>query len=320
MILEKRRILCIVDHHDPVLSKDHLLFLLQRHVNHEDQVEIKLVERDIHYSPLLSSTKLLPAVSDVIIESFKDINSKKNWIFKLEKYQIPDHIRKSTYNYPFITALFWRKMNPVVMPKNQLYDIAVSLSCGLPSYYLRDKVKAKHKIYYFPIRQFSKDYRSISENIREQDIIYVGSQTMYSELMTDTNYKVSYYNDPYYNEAIKLAGKLEHKVISPQHQLNILSANGMKNKYQLEGFIHLCKKLKTQQSDFKWYLYGVGSYEQQTRKYLDRLDLKDNIIFIGEKANIYSYLMSADIYVEWNKHSSIYYEAEVLEKSHYKND
>ncbi len=179
---------------------------------------------------------------------------------------------------------------------------------------MRDKVHAEQKIYYFPVRQFYQTNQSILEEIRKQDIVYTGSQSMYSEILPAISCQLKYYLDPFYKKALSMLSKRSQIIFQQPQHLAILSVDGTTSKQQMEGFIHICRKLKRKDANFRWYFYGDSKQEHIIRHHMRHLNVERNIIFVHDKSNILQCLYAVDMYVEWNKQPSIYYEAELLGK------
>ncbi|WP_058306558.1 glycosyltransferase family protein [Gracilibacillus massiliensis] len=312
---KQNRMLFIIDPVDPILTIEHQLFLIHRHMSKDTIIDIKLLEDNKTFTTLLPEpVRLLPPITDRITEVIKNINQKKNWFFKVENHPIPTRIRNAYYNYPAIVEIYWKKIKSEIHHPHTYYETAISFSSGLASYYLRDKVNAGRKIYYFPIRLFSNAYQPILNRLQKNDFIYVGSQSMYSEMVANSSFNVKYYTDPFYKASLIKMRKRNHIRFQPNQQLRILSVNGPPCHRHIEAFIHLCKKLKYRNANFIWYFYGEIKSEQKIRSYMKQLNLEKNVQFIREEANLLLYLLGIDIYVEWEKQSSIYFEAELLNK------
>ncbi|SHN22191.1 hypothetical protein [Gracilibacillus kekensis] len=312
---KQKRILFIIDPEDPILSFEHQLFIINRHMSKDAKIDVKLMENNTTFTTLLpETTRVLPAVTTRVTKVIKDIYQKQNWFFKVENPPIPAHIRKAYYTYPSIVELYWKKIKPDLFHPDTYYDSAISFSSGLTSHYLRDKINATQKIYYFPTRLFSKSYQSILKTLQKNDLIYISSQSMYNEMLTNKLFNVKYYADPFYKESLTKISKHNDDKLSRDQQLRILSMHGPTSQRHIEAFIHLCKRLKQKDTNFIWYFYGDLKGEQIVRLYMKKLNIERNIQFIREEMNILLYLAEMDIYVEWDQQSSIYFEAYLLNK------
>ncbi|MGN8647538.1 hypothetical protein ACTNEO_15515 [Gracilibacillus sp. HCP3S3_G5_1] len=309
-----KKVLFIIDPFDPGLSLEHLIYLIHRHLEPDTEIYVKLTEQHpLFIYRLKIKAHLLPAITQMIVKDSDGFRSAKSWNFMLQSRPVPLHIRKAYYNFPSIVRLYWSYISKELMESNTFYHKAISLSPGIPAFYLRDKVQAERKIYYFPVRQFKEAVVPVSEQIQKQDIIYTASHSMYSELKINLS-NVRYYEDPYYKETLFRVMKLDNAKLYRQQFLSILSANSLTNKNIMEGFIRISKILLKEETNFKWYFYGVNPNETMLHSYIQDYHMEENVVFIGELANVFGYLEKADIYVEWNRNASIEFEAEVMQK------
>lgn len=70
---------------------------------------------------------------------------------------------------------------------------------------------------------------------------------------------------------------------------------------ELKGF-HLCvdpcRRLIDEGYKIKWYVAGEGDYRKEIEAEIEKYDLKDHFILLGNCANPYTYMNSADICVQ----------------------
>ncbi|MGP4042436.1 glycosyltransferase [Gracilibacillus sp. D59] len=309
-----KKVLFVMDSLDPGLSIEHQLHLIHRQLDPDADTYLKLLNYDsLFLQQLNKHIHILLPISHIISSARKDTHFPRGWRFSMKSRPVPLHIRKAYYNYPTIVRLYWQYISRGVPKSHIHYDEAISLSAGIPSFYLRDKVKAEKKIYYFPVRQFQQVAAPIVEQLSQQDFIYTASKSMYRELKAN-NLQVKYYADPYYHESLyRVLQLLDAKRYHPRC-LSILSANNLQNKKHIEEFIRMSIYLVKQNTPFRWYFYGDNQNETIIREELKTHQLEDHVVFIGDIANVFQYLETADVYVEWEKHSSIYFEAITLQK------
>ncbi len=316
-----KKVLFIIDPLDPGLSIEHQLYLIHHHLASDTEIYVKSLDNHPLFSRQLNKEIYrLASINHVISSLRKDSCYPKNWRFTLQPRPVPWHIRKAYYNFPSLVRLYWTHISKEVTKSHTFYDEGISLSSGIPAYYLRDKVQAEKKSYYFPVRQFKQAVTPVIDDLRKQDTIYTASQSMYSELEIN-NYQVKYYADPYYKESLYRVLLLDEAKSYQLQHLSILSANNLPNRRNIEEFIRMSEYLVKQNIPFRWYFYGDNQNEAMLRSYIKSHHLEKNVVFTGEIANVFRYLEKADVYVEWNKQSSIYFEAETMQKPivHLKN-
>ncbi|SFL54568.1 Glycosyltransferase involved in cell wall bisynthesis [Gracilibacillus orientalis] len=316
-----KKMLIVIDPFDPGLSMEHQLYLLHRHLASDTEIYVKLLaHHPLFLQHLNKDINILAPINHRISSAKKDPCNPKNWLFTLRPRPVPWHIRKAYYNFPSLVRLYWKYINREVTESHIHYDEAISLSTGIVTFYLRDKVQAKKKVYYFPVRQFKQAVAPIIDQLCQGDFVYTASKSMYRELKIN-NSRMTYYPDPYYNESLDRVLQLSEIIRYHQPHVSLLSTN-LQNRENIEGFIHMCRYLVKQNTPFRWYFYGKNQNEAIIRKELKSQQLEDYVVFIGDVANVFRYLANADIYVECKQQSSLYFEAEMMHKPivHIKNE
>lgn len=311
--MSRKKVLFLVDPCDPTLSLTHQMSLIKRHLNLTDDFYLRMSEdHSYFYNRLKNKLQIFPSYSYHFSIATKHVENIKNWHFTVEKITVPTHIRKAYYNYPTITHLYWKHMNKKLQQKMDYYDVAVSFSSGINSYYLAEKVHATQKIYYLLVRQFEAGYRLITNEIREKDIVYTASPTMYRELASALSCSVNYFSDPFYKEALERVITLVDYSFLRQNSLSILSANTWNGITHIKSFIQTCKRLVKRYPNFKWFLYGKSDEEIKLRDYIKQHQLTNNIVFLNTKVNMIAMLREIDLYIEWSDFFSLQYESEIL--------
>ena len=64
----------------------------------------------------------------------------------------------------------------------------------------------------------------------------------------------------------------------------------------------LRKLLKENGYKVRWYCIGDGPAKKEYEKLVDKLNIKDDFIFLGSKLNPYTYMKECNIYVQPSKH------------------
>ncbi|HAH78688.1 MAG TPA: glycosyltransferase, partial [Ruminococcaceae bacterium] len=49
---------------------------------------------------------------------------------------------------------------------------------------------------------------------------------------------------------------------------------------------------------FRWYIIGVGPEEEKLRKTAEQLGVREQVVFLGERANPYPFLKDCDVYLQ----------------------
>jgi len=98
---------------------------------------------------------------------------------------------------------------------------------------------------------------------------------------------------------------------------NILTIGRFSPAKNFEGAIDACKKLVDKGLNIRWYFIGYGLGEENLRKKINQLNLKERVIILGKKDNPYPYIKACDLYVQPSKYegkSVTVIEAQILGK------
>lgn len=82
----------------------------------------------------------------------------------------------------------------------------------------------------------------------------------------------------------------------------ILTIGRLEYQKGYDMLVKVAKLLKDNQIDYKWYIIGSGSLENEIKNKISKNNLESNIILLGTKKNPYKYLKNADIYVQTSRH------------------
>lgn len=66
--------------------------------------------------------------------------------------------------------------------------------------------------------------------------------------------------------------------------------------------IEVCKKLKDEKLNFRWYVLGKGTEYKLIKKKIKKYDLEQYFILLGVRLNPYPYFRNCDIYVQTSRH------------------
>lgn len=183
------------------------------------------------------------------------------------------------------------------------YDVAISFLT--PHYFVTEKVKAKKKIAWI-----HTDYSAVS-------VDKVSQLEMWSPYD-----HIASISDKAAEAFISVFPSLKEKVVTiqnilPQYYIERqTNAFSVENEMPNDGSIKLlsigrfcvaknfdnvpeiCKLIRKQGLDVKWYLIGFGGDEQLIKNKISEFHMEDHVIILGKKENPYPYIKACDLYVQ----------------------
>ena len=192
---------------------------------------------------------------------------------------------------------------------NEEYDIAIAYAGPMDfiSYFVINKIKSKKRVQWIHF-----------------DISKIGFNINFAKRIYDKFDKVFVVSNEGKDKLINFLPSLKDKT---EVFFNIISCKMIeKMSYEGEGFsddfdgtriltvgrlskekgqdliIPVLKKLKENGYKVRWYCIGDGPAKKEYEKLVDKLNIKDDFIFLGSKLNPYTYMKECNIYVQPSKH------------------
>ena len=206
-------------------------------------------------------------------------------------------------------SIYYKYILSNVDTLNEEYDIAIAYAGPMDfiSYFVTNKIKSKKRIQWIHF-----------------DITKIGFNINFAKRIYDKFDKVFVVSNEGKDKLINLIPSLKDKT---EVFFNIISCKMIeKMSYEGEGFsddfdgtriltvgrlskekgqdliIPVLKKLKENGYKVRWYCIGDGPAKKEYEKLVDKLNIKDDFIFLGSKLNPYTYMKECNIYVQPSKH------------------
>lgn len=80
--------------------------------------------------------------------------------------------------------------------------------------------------------------------------------------------------------------------------IKLLSIGRFCNQKNFDNVPFICKLIRQQGLDVKWYLIGYGGDEALIRENIREQGMEDHVIILGKKENPYPYIKACDVYVQ----------------------
>lgn len=206
-------------------------------------------------------------------------------------------------------SIYYKYILSNVDTLNEEYDIAIAYAGPMDfiSYFVINKIKSKKRVQWIHF-----------------DISKIGFNVNFAKKIYDKFDKVFVVSNEGKDKLINFLPSLKDKT---EVFFNIISCKIIeKMSYEGEGFsddfdgtriltvgrlskekgqdliIPVLKKLKENGYKVRWYCIGDGPAKKEYEKLVDKLNIKDDFIFLGSKLNPYTYMKECNIYVQPSKH------------------
>lgn len=232
------------------------------------------------------------------------IKGKYNMLASRIKYSTK--IRRKNYNNPQKAIIFWQSVSSVIESNPKTYDIAISYAQGVPTYYVTDKVKAKKKIAWINASyrpdETVKRFQSMYYNQIDQ-IVAVSDSAKEVFLETFPNYvdKTTVLYDINNPDLISKMAQIGNGYEDHFNGIRILTVGRLAQQKGYDIALEACKQLKKEEIHFKWYVLGKGPLQAEIEAKIEEMELTEQFILLGVKANPYPYYKNADIYVQTSR-------------------
>ena len=219
---------------------------------------------------------------------------------KAEQYVKKEKLKENDIAIEY-SHKYTKKFMPLIQ-KNVEYDLAISFLT--PHYFVTEKVKAKRKIAWI-----HTDYSVVEVDQKSQ--LQMWSAYDYiasiSENVTESFLRVF----PELKEKIILIENILPKTLIEKQSnepmdgdmeagslVCLLSIGRFSYPKNFDNVPDICRRIRNQGIDVKWYLIGYGGEEALIRKKIEEAGMQEYVIILGKKENPYPYIKACDIYVQ----------------------
>lgn len=219
---------------------------------------------------------------------------------KAEQYVKKEKLKENDIAIEY-SHKYTKKFMPLIQ-KDIEYDLAISFLT--PHYFVTEKVKAKRKIAWI-----HTDYSMVKVDQKSQ--LQMWSAYDYiasiSENVTESFLRVF----PELKEKIILIENILPKTLIEKQSnepmdgdmeagslVCLLSIGRFSYPKNFDNVPDICRRIRNQGIDVKWYLIGYGGEEALIRKKIEEAGMQEYVIILGKKENPYPYIKACDIYVQ----------------------
>ena len=238
--------------------------------------EVNVLFRDIHhtYGSFASSIRRCIAAHDWMCLRLR-------FLFLLQK---------------FFGACALKRVATILLGKHH-YDCVIGFRPGICSDLAAYSVQTDRKITWWHHGEFNVDCAAYGDMCSKMNAVAVVSQSckaMLQEKLPELESKLVCI--PNMLDATAIGQKAENSPYTDD-MLHIVSVGRLAPEKHFENIIPVAKTLRDMSTDFVWHIVGDGSEHARLESLIAENDLKDHVILEGSKANPYSYMKYADLFV-----------------------
>ncbi|MFG6149941.1 glycosyltransferase [Halobacillus sp. B23F22_1] len=271
--------------------------------SHGNKLE-RFIPQKVNVLPPLCYTEFS---NSSIKESIKYSIKNKNINMLTSRVKFSTKIRLKKYSNPEKARIYWQTVSNLIESNQGEYDIAISYSQGVPTFYVAEKVRAKKKFAWvnvsYHLNQREKNFQQ--KYYQEfNNIIAVSNSTkdVFNKTFPQFKNKLEVIYDINHPELIKNMANLEYGYEDNFKGLRILTIGRLARQKGYDIALEACEKLKNNGIDFKWYVLGKGPLKEEIEREIIKRNLSNNFILLGVKSNPYPYIKASDLYVQTSKY------------------
>lgn len=199
----------------------------------------------------------------------------------------------------------WKVMQKTMLNINTKYDVAIGFAEGTSCYYVADCINADVKIgcIHTDLKKVAHNRNLDQKAFEKLDRVATVSQNSLHSLIklhpTCKDKFVCIHLPILMNyDKIHTLSLEKNCMDNEKDAIKILSVGRL---VELKGFhlcVEPCKKLIEEGLNIKWYIAGEGDYRPTLENLIKQHHLENHFILLGNCANPYSYIRSADICVQ----------------------
>lgn len=205
---------------------------------------------------------------------------------------------------------------------NEEFDLALDFFGygGFQTAYIAEKVKAKNKIMWIHDERIKiiKTTRCFFGKFSYFFGVSKACVNSFIKAFPETKDRIDvFYNFIDVNEIIK---KSEEEVETnfKKDKFNIVTVGRLEWQKGYDIAIEVAKKMKDENINFCWYVFGDGSCKEALQNKINSYKLNDKFILVGRVDNPYPYIKKSNLYIQTSRHEGYglaIAEARVLNKA-----
>ena len=259
-----------------------------------------------HHGPLLSqinpNVNLLPEVNELAFLQESFVSKIKHRCFYAAALRLRDEIIRHFMQVDYYAT--WAQVTRrKIVPFVKNYDLAIGFF--RPFDLIIEKVHAKKKVGWI-----HTDYKNAKENLDmiEKDYSRLNAIVAVSEACAENfaslfpslqNRIVTIENILSVPYIVRKSKELIAADEMPDDgSIRLLTVGRFSPPKNIINIPDICKRIREEGLNVKWYLIGFGSEEEKIREKIKELEMHDHVIVLGKKENPYPFIAKCDVYVQ----------------------
>lgn len=184
------------------------------------------------------------------------------------------------------------------------YDIAIAYSQGIPTYYVKEKVISDKKIAWINCLYSQTRYNKIKDHEYYKafkKLVVVSEKSKEDFLSVFPDYKNKVYVI-YDFISKKIVENMSNEHFEWQDNFNGIRITSILRLEWVKGpdiILECCRKMKSMNISFKWYLIGGGgSMSDEIKSGIEKYNLTEYLILLGPQINPFKFVQNSDIYIQ----------------------
>lgn len=277
------------------------VLLNQGEMVHELPPHVKLLNRKFNDTPVLNDQ----GRKDLLRYSLGTM-LRHNALLKNTGYLISNLFAMIRQGRIQKDKLLWKILSDGADIFEEEYDLAVAYLEGGSTYYVAEHVKARKKAAFVHV-----DYNMAGYNRRldqacyqKIDHVFAVSDEVKDAFLTaypECSNRISVFHNLINRDRI-LNKAMEDGGFSDGYEgFRLLTVGRLTTQKAFDVSIQAMKLLKDHGVDAKWYVLGEGDQREFLENLIAELNLQEDFLLLGNKANPYPYFRQADLYVHCSR-------------------
>ncbi len=259
---------------------------------------VHILNKHINKGSVLSTSGHLRIVREVIYSFFYHLTGLRMLGYLISNIREQNTSgRRVQYD-----KLLWRLLASGRGGQEETYDLAVAFIEGASTYYLADKVKARHKAAFIHIDYQKAGYTPLMDRdcYQKMDRIFVVSNEVGDKFVSvypQYKDKVKIFHNLLDKEDIRRKAEAGTGFIDQFDGIRLLTVGRLHYQKGYDIAIQAFAKVRSDGYNVRWYVIGEGLERANLEKLIKKYEVEDSFILMGVRDNPYPYMKQADIYV-----------------------
>lgn len=202
-----------------------------------------------------------------------------------------------------ISDYAWERYKRYIAPLPEEYDVAIGYGVGMATYFVADKVRAKHKIFWTDTDLQKAHinlvyYKQVFAKCDAIAVVADSAKQRLADLFPDEQDKIIVVRNIVPVEELKALAAQGEGFTDGFDGTRVLSVGRLCEAKAFHLAVQAADILRGKQYRFRWYIVGFGALEKELRKQISDLGLEKDFILLGQRFNPYPFFMQTDLYVQ----------------------